>query len=143
MYVAMTRAKRSLTISYSSGSGNGRPKRPSVFLSEAFGHGGAQADAKTSSPLEQIDLFSAPASPTKVLEPQFLVDGRLELSAGQIEDYLACPLNFYWKYVLAVPQPQQPIGQIACGSIGEDVDQFRCEVGIKRGGGQDRTDLVV
>lgn len=108
MYVAMTRAKSELTISYSFDHGGARHKKPSSFLAEAFGHEATPTKVRRPEPLEQINLFALTQSPPAKLVPEFIRDGRVELSVQQIDDYLTCPFNFYWKHVLHVPQPTQP-----------------------------------
>ncbi|HSX14334.1 MAG TPA: ATP-dependent DNA helicase [Candidatus Saccharimonadales bacterium] len=108
MYVAMTRAKTKLIMSYSTNHGGIRAKRPSQFLAEALGHEPQAALPKALPASEQIKMFGASSGKKSTISPSFLHNQRLDLSVHQVEDYLMCPLNFYWKYVLNVPQPVQP-----------------------------------
>ena len=115
MYVAMTRAKSSLTVSYSSDHGTIQPKKPSPFLTEAFGYEPDLTDRPNQrSAMQQIELFAGQDDPAP-LRPHFLSAQGVELTPHQIDDYLICPLNFYWLYVLEVPQPLRPA--LAYGSL--------------------------
>lgn len=125
MYVAMSRAKSRLVASYSSDHGTIQAKKPSPFLAEAFGYEPAEASGpQRRSPLQQIELFSAQDREAP-LQPHFLKGDHLELTPHQIDDYLLCPLNFYWLYVLEVPQPLRPA--LAYGSLIHQVINYYFE----------------
>ena len=125
MYVAMTRAKTSLVASFSSDHGTVQPKKPSPFLAEAFGYDATAAVRPAPrSALQQIELFAGQDS-LAPLRPSFLKGENLELTPHQIDDYLLCPLNFYWLYVLEVPQPLRPA--LAYGSLIHQVISYYFE----------------
>jgi DNA helicase-2/ATP-dependent DNA helicase PcrA len=116
MYVALTRARHELIVSYADRHGNGAPRKPSRFLGELLGHEltGATQDEAVQTNLE---LFAplAPATSTVSLPSNMLQNDRLVLSVSQIETWLRCPQDFYYKYVLGMPLPPAP--QLAYGSL--------------------------
>ncbi len=115
MYVAMTRAKRELTMTYSVDHGGKRAWRPSSFLSEAFGGvilegGGMRPKRQT----DQIELFAAPSDVEKIELP-WRQGNKLTLSAAQIETYLRCPAEFKLRFILN--PPQMPSFNLSYGSL--------------------------
>lgn len=105
MYVAMTRAKNSLNFSWSAAHrGLKRPKAPSHFIEEAVGRLAAHTEPEAVSQLAQLELFRWRPKSVVPLQDRFLHEGQLVLGAHQIEDYLKCPAEFYWKYVMAIPK---------------------------------------
>ena len=111
MYVAATRAKRELILTYADKHGNGAARRPSRFLNELFDDlplatlGGEEQTS--------LELF-APKKPTAtVIGPPSSMqhDGRLVLSVSQIACWLDCPQDFYYQYVLNMPLPSNPARQ--------------------------------
>jgi len=116
MYVALTRARKEVTLSYSDRHGNGSIRKPSRFLSELLGHPPTKEAAEEAAQTN-LELF-APTVPTDepvTLPESMLRDKRLVLSVSQIECWLRCPQDFYYRYVLAMPLPPAP--QLAYGSL--------------------------
>lgn len=110
MYVAVTRARRELFLSYSGRHGSGANRTPSRFIAEMFD------DAEDTEDVEQADqtnleLFAPKQSGQTVapLPAQMLKGDILSLSASQIECWLNCPQDFYYKHVLAMPEPLSPL----------------------------------
>lgn len=110
MYVALTRARRELYLSYSSTRGNGAQRTPSRFIAEMFD--GAEGTEATEQ-IDQVNLeLFAPKTPGQVMAPlpkNILKGDTLVLHATQIECWLNCPQDFYYKHVLAMPEPQSPL----------------------------------
>jgi DNA helicase-2/ATP-dependent DNA helicase PcrA len=127
MYVAMTRAGRELTISFSDRHGSGAPRKPSRFLHELLGHE-PDGDAATDTSQTTLELFSPrTASEAVALPSSMLRDGRLVLSVSQIVTWLRCPQDFYYRYVLNMPLPPAPrlgYGTLIHGLI-EDIHKGR------------------
>ncbi len=101
MYVAITRARQNLCLSFSDSA-----RKPSRFIDEMFGDGTAENTAYTevtqlnSSPLQ----LSVPDIP-KVAVPSRILDGnKVILDVTKAQTLLHCPLNFYYKYVLEAPR---------------------------------------
>lgn len=110
MYVALTRARQELNLSYSSRHGNGAHRTPSRFMAEMFGD---RNKTKVTEQAEQADLeLFAPKQPDKTVAPlpsRILKGETLVLTASQIECWLNCPQDFYYKHILAMPEPESPL----------------------------------
>ena len=110
-YVAMTRAKEQLHLSYSEADKNGKPQRRAIFLEELLTGGGLSVQQKALPPeaLLQAEALrmleqEAPAIP---VQDKALVDSLLEgfqLSVSAMNRYLRCPLSFYYEHVLRAPE---------------------------------------
>ncbi len=109
MYVAATRAKRELILSYSDRhSTAGAPRKASRFLSELLGHDPDSQTQDEAVPVN-LELFSERSNVMPVGLPETMHrDGRIMLSVSQIETWLRCPQDFYYRYVLAMPLPPAP-----------------------------------
>lgn len=109
MYVALTRAKKHLTLSWAADHGGKRSKKPSPFIAEALGK---EPEAHTETSVQGVLQFTKnfAISPNKEIQQaaRFVQGDWLALTPHQIDDYLMCPLNFYYLHVLEVPQPPQP-----------------------------------
>ncbi len=107
MYVALTRARQNLMLSFAGKSKTGTSRKPSRFIDEAFGAGTAES-VPISDPVtgQQQSLLDIPIDPVpKVAIPANLYDGeRIRLSVSQASALLECPLNFYYKFVLKAPE---------------------------------------
>ena len=105
-YVALTRAKQQLTLSYAAATGDGRPVSPSEFIAEV--------------PMELTDRVAVDAAPPQLVEQAHSARSSLHISqefrqhlAGQLtnyvmsvthlNNYLRCPRLFYFRNVLRVP----------------------------------------
>ena len=109
MYVALTRAKKYLTLSWAADHGGKRSKKPSPFIAEALGR---EPEVHTETSVQGALQFTKNFAVTPKKEIQqnarFMQGEWLALTPHQIDDYLMCPLNFYYVHVLEVPQPPQP-----------------------------------
>jgi DNA helicase-2/ATP-dependent DNA helicase PcrA len=100
-FVAITRARDELRLSHAAaGREGGRARRPSPFLAEALGYEPAAVPA---APILGIGEPSIAAKPP--LAAADAIDGPLELSFSQVDDYLACPLKYKLRHRLRVPTP--------------------------------------
>ncbi len=108
MYVAVTRAKKDLLISYSSRHGVGAQRVPSRFIAEMFG----KLDNAKIEEADQtnLELFAPRTHSTSVTSlPNSILNGdKLVLTASQIECWLKCPQDFYYKHILSMPEPESP-----------------------------------
>jgi DNA helicase-2/ATP-dependent DNA helicase PcrA len=109
-YVALTRAKQNLHLSFSNQTDTGRPQLPSVFISEIN-----PACLKIITPdnnrqqayesfFSVPKVFSPPLSLQKSLHRQLSADYRLSYS--HLSGYLECPFCFYNSKILRLPLPQ-------------------------------------
>ena len=112
MYVALTRAKNNLILSYSR-SHNGRTTRKASRFIDETSATNAETDNDGQELPQSLELANSDAFiRTDVPLPSSMTSGqRLSLSVSQIETFLNCPLNFYYKYVLRVPDEPSPAAQ--------------------------------
>lgn len=99
-YVAMTRAKKELYFSSASSYGGVRTKNISPFVLEALDFPTAEPQAISRSAQERIKAFAAPASKKPLGQNRAPVKS---LTAYQIDDYLTCPLRYYYIHRLRIP----------------------------------------
>ena len=115
MYVAATRARHELILSYADRHGSGAVRKPSRFINELLGGTSNEQDHEDTGQTS-LELFSPRATETVVDLPASMRQGdRLVLSVSQIETWLRCPQDFYYRYVLAMPLPPAP--QLGYGSL--------------------------
>ena len=107
-YVAMTRARDELVLSYAADYGGNGVRRLSPFVVEALDLPPASADPviRAASALERIETAAAPPirpeTPVGALGP---IEEPLTLSFSAIDDYLSCPLKYKFGHVVRVPVP--------------------------------------
>jgi DNA helicase-2/ATP-dependent DNA helicase PcrA len=106
-YVAMTRAERHLSISYSRTDTNGKALRQVSFVQETgLPETPTQVDPATM--LEtQAQLLLEPTRPVVTLPEPALIDDLLAdftLSVTALNRFLRCPLAFYYQDVLRIPE---------------------------------------
>ncbi len=111
-YVAMTRAKRWLQVSYSREDHAGKPLQTTVFVDEMLE---ALQTTPTEGRLPREYVFAAQAAlllekkPALVTSPdRKAIDALLQtfaMSISALERYLRCPLEFYYQHLLRAPAP--------------------------------------
>lgn len=107
-YVAMTRAKKHLHISFSEKDNKHKDLEPSMFIDEI-----SKEEERVKRAMENEHLMAhlsvsfMPDPPVKIeLAKAELIDKRLEqfaVSVSALNKYLDCPLSFYYEYILRVP----------------------------------------
>jgi DNA helicase-2/ATP-dependent DNA helicase PcrA len=112
-YVALTRAKKHLQLSYSNYTNEGKPLEASLFLAEIFEH--------HILPTQKIVVGSDVSEEFSVLQfkdsqaPEVAhLDDDLENRAVQnfsmnvsaLNNYLRCPLGFYYQHIVRIPSPK-------------------------------------
>lgn len=100
-YVAVTRAKVLLYLSWSKDAGGRRLKRVSPFVLETLDKVTLDHASQSLSALEKIDQFAV-LKPTHVQTALFDVDV-LKLTQGSIDDYLTCAFKYRYIHVLKLP----------------------------------------
>ena len=112
-YVALTRAKHHLTISYSRFKNDGKEMEPSMFIVEIL-DGQDLLPEKIFISEEMRSEFSAlhftegAAPEIEKIEKEF-VDRRLEkfaMNVTALNNYLNCPLEFYFRTLIRIPSPK-------------------------------------
>lgn len=109
-YVAMTRAKQHLTISYATQSNEGKDCEPSAFIAELKEGTGLIQQVKN---IDEATLLTykvtalAETPPVKIeLFDKDYIAQRVEhftMSASALNSYLSCPIKYYFEKVIGVP----------------------------------------
>jgi DNA helicase II / ATP-dependent DNA helicase PcrA len=101
-YVAMTRARHSLYLTWSRDYGLKRLKRVSPFVLEALDIPRMPDEVLKATAIEEIRRYALsgerPRPAARVRAPALL-----RLSHAQVEDYLVCPLKYRFRHVMRVP----------------------------------------
>ncbi len=105
-YVAMTRARDELVLSFAADYGGGRARRVSPFVLEALDRADAGAllgaDA-IRAPLDRLAAFQPVEPPAE--RPRPAPAEPLTLSFYAIDDYLTCPARYRYGHIARVPLP--------------------------------------
>lgn len=113
-YVALTRAKQHLHLSYAMENLNGMLREPSVFLIELIGTDNLQI--KESQPREEDaigfyhQLLNSKETKLPLIDHD-LIDKALErfvMTSTSLNQYLQCPRTFYFQKILRVPLASNP-----------------------------------
>ncbi len=105
-YMALTRAKKDIFITYSALSAEGREQVPSQFINEIKPEFVTTPSVKSATPREaMIWLKQSPAQPTidenKLVKNLFTLKG---LSPTSLNNYLRCPWSFFYNNLLQIPK---------------------------------------
>ncbi|HIE06370.1 MAG TPA: ATP-dependent helicase [bacterium (Candidatus Stahlbacteria)] len=94
-YVAITRARDAITLTGSRDVGGKRPREPSQFIAEAMDLHKHQLEVLKGKGVDEIKISEHGTSYT----------GRKvnRITAGQVDDYLTCPLKYKFIHILRVP----------------------------------------
>jgi DNA helicase-2/ATP-dependent DNA helicase PcrA len=113
-YVAMTRAKKQLSISYPKFNNNGKELEKSRFVAELEDSGKVSSKQIQLSDDALIDFnlnilkHSQASIPAELIDTLF-IDSILEkytLSVTHLNNYLKCPITFYFNNLIRVPAPK-------------------------------------
>lgn len=109
-YVALTRAKRHLYLSYPSYSNTGKPLEQSIFISELITDTPIriqQQQLEEESIFDYLTLqFTEEVAPEIELMDKHFIENQLQtfaLSVTALSNYLDCPLRFYFQNLVLVP----------------------------------------
>jgi len=106
-YVGMTRAKEDVYLTSAQDYGGKRPRKPSLFVSEALDLDASQLVPQRRSPLSLITRHAGPEMTDQGSADELTLFPRgeeiLSLSHRKIDDYLTCPLKYRYIHVLRVP----------------------------------------
>jgi DNA helicase-2/ATP-dependent DNA helicase PcrA len=102
-YVAATRAKNNLFLTWAVDYGGKRAKKISPFVMELMDDPQISASRHKLSPMEKIERFKQIDKPPLIKRK---TSGELiRLSRQQIDDYYTCPFKYYLASVIRVPLP--------------------------------------
>ncbi len=100
-YVGMTRAKEALYFTSAQDYGGKRPRKPSLFVSEALDLPPLKLKTTKGSPLSAITRHGKGKAEAPVLMSRG--EEIIELSNQKIDDYLTCPMKYRYIHILRVP----------------------------------------
>lgn len=119
MYVAATRARDELILTYAERSRSDTIRNPSRFIEEMGLE--EQSASEQEAPVSILEEPGLPTDSEAIGLPSSMIEGELiNLSVSQADDYLRCPLNFYYRHVLGVPEvpgPQTAVGNLFHAAI--------------------------
>ncbi|MEK9155946.1 MAG: ATP-dependent DNA helicase [Patescibacteria group bacterium] len=101
-YVAATRAKDRLFLTFAEDCGGKRKKKLSRFALELFDDPHPEKSAKKLSALEKIARFRRIEAETMELPYRFAAE-KIRLSRLQVDDYYTCPKKFYFGHIVRIP----------------------------------------
>ena len=112
-YVALTRAEQHLFISYSRYKNDGKDLEPSMFIAEIQDiHPGLNAEQALISAMDiftfsSLQFISAAPEIEKIEEAHAsrLLE-KFSMNVTALNNYLKCPLEFYFKNLLRIPSPK-------------------------------------
>jgi DNA helicase-2/ATP-dependent DNA helicase PcrA len=108
MYVAMTRTRDELILTLSSHHSSQSARKPSRFINEAFDSENFINHAPTTTEVQPFEQFK-PLNESPIKIPENILSGSyVSLTVSQVDTYLRCPLNFYYKYILKAPEEPNP-----------------------------------
>jgi DNA helicase-2/ATP-dependent DNA helicase PcrA len=128
-YVALTRARVGVSMSYSNQGASGRVQLPSIFLDELDAERFTIEDtAAFESSIEPAEYFKAlNPSESLVQDKEFLnglfVDFGLSVTA--LNNYLACPWQYFYRNLVRIPEP--PSKHLAFGNAVHGALQYYFE----------------
>ncbi len=109
-YVAITRAKKHLQISYSQFKADGKEAEPSQYIIELLDGDESQIQSKsvdenTRTSYKLLRLQSAPQPQIAQLEDDFIGPKveQFTMNVTALNNYLKCPLHFYYNSLIRVP----------------------------------------
>ena len=109
-YVAITRAKQNLSISYSQYKSDGKEAEPSQFIIEVIEGKEAsiqkiEVPAALKTTYTLLRLHSAPRPEIQQLENDFITPKleKFSMNVTALNNYLKCPLHFYYNSLIRVP----------------------------------------
>lgn len=132
MYVACTRAKEKLFLSYSDKYEGNKTWKPSVFINEMTG----LEDTEFNENLEEI--VEEPTKEIKVVKEFDLSPSPLKLSYSKLTCFETCPLKYKFKYLYNLPSPSTAAANFGV-SVHETLNQFY--EGLKHGKSPNLDDL--
>lgn len=112
-YVALTRAKKHLFISFANFTNDGKGLEPSLFIAEigqehTLPHRKVVLDETTITEFSILQFTKRIAPEVQHLDDDLVdrVVNSFVMSATALNNYLRCPLGFYYQHVVRIPSPR-------------------------------------
>ena len=112
-YVALTRAQKHLSVSYPVTKADGKPTEPSMFIEEIKEEHPIQAqmilfDEETLTEFRALEFGLMQAPEIAKMERDAVAPriDRFVMNVSALNNYLRCPLEFYFRNVVNIPSPR-------------------------------------
>src|SRR5664279_4030342 len=112
-YVALTRAEQNLSISYCSFKNDGKELEPSMFIAEILDEHALQTekifiDETTQAEFQILQLQNDYQPEIEKIEEEYInvLLERFVMNVTALNNYLKCPLEFYFKNLIRIPSPK-------------------------------------
>ena len=114
-YVALTRAKERVFITYARENEEGREQQPSQFMVEVNEDLTSTMDTdEIESSYKEVQGTILETKPTRAEEPlkdkEYINElfTKQELSVSALNNYLSCPWKYFYRNLIRLPEPEQP-----------------------------------
>ena len=127
-YVAMTRAKHHLSISYSNSDNEGRNNEPSEFVNEindSYLLREKMGEFESNNLNQLFDFITPVKSLQSLYQADFLrgIFLRRTLNVSALNNYLSCPMKYFYKNLLQIPSSYE--SRLEFGSaVHESLEEF-------------------
>jgi DNA helicase-2/ATP-dependent DNA helicase PcrA len=112
-YVALTRAEQNLFISYCCFKNDGKELEPSMFIAEILDNHELQTekvfiDASTEAAYQSLQFENEVKPEIEKIEEEYISSllERFVMNVTALNNYLKCPLEFYFKNLIRIPSPK-------------------------------------
>ena len=112
-YVALTRAEQHLYISYSAFKNDGKALEPSMFIAEILDNHVLQTekvfiDTNAQAAFQILQLENDVQPEIEKIEAEYITSllERFVMNVTALNNYLKCPLEFYFKNLIRIPSPK-------------------------------------
>ena len=112
-YVALTRAEQNLFISYCCFNNDGKEQEPSMFIAEILDIHELQTekvfiDKTTEAEFQILQLQNDAQPEIEKIEKEYITAllERFVMNVTALNNYLKCPLEFYFKNLIRIPSPK-------------------------------------
>ncbi|MEO6637531.1 MAG: PD-(D/E)XK nuclease family protein, partial [Ginsengibacter sp.] len=112
-YVALTRAEQNLFISYCCFKNDGKELEPSMFIAEILDMHELQTekvfiDPSTEAEFQVLQLQNDARPEIENIEKEYITSllERFVMNVTALNNYLKCPLEFYFKNLIRIPSPK-------------------------------------
>jgi DNA helicase-2/ATP-dependent DNA helicase PcrA len=112
-YVALTRAEQNLSISYAAFNNDGKELEPSMFIAEILDDHELQTekvfiDITTEAEFQILQMQNDHQPEIEKIEQEYINSllERFVMNVTALNNYLKCPLEFYFKNLIRIPSPK-------------------------------------
>ena len=129
-YVVLTRAEQNLFISYCHFRNDGKALEPSMFIAEILDNHELEVekvfiDSVTESEFQVMQLQNDHRPEIEKIEKEYITSllDRFVMNVTALNNYLSCPLEFYFKNLIRIPSPKNEATEFG-SSVHYALEQF-------------------